>query len=311
MATQSYNLDIHSYSLPEILGLFDLTYNISVEDLKRAKKKVLMTHPDKSKLPSEYFLFYKTAYQIILTFYNNEHKHEQHEQPNQNQTNQNQKTSYNSSAYDGEETISQNVKSAIKDMTPKMFQSKFNALFEENAQVKPKAKNEWLSDDKPIYNNISETITPSNMGSNFDKMKNAQQSQHMVAYKGIQPLTSKSAFANKLYDDDDDDDNEYICSDPFSKLKFEDLRKVHKDQTIFAVGEQDFANVKKYDSVEQYASQRVSHKPLEKQESENLLSTQFEQYKQSIMKKQYNEELKIKQNEEKKKQILAGFMLLK
>ena len=42
-----HNLHIHMYTLQEILGLFDLTYTITIEDLKRAKKKVLMLHPDK------------------------------------------------------------------------------------------------------------------------------------------------------------------------------------------------------------------------------------------------------------------------
>lgn len=39
-----------------------------------AKKKVLMTHPDKSKLPSEYFIFYKKAFEVVLNFYNENNK---------------------------------------------------------------------------------------------------------------------------------------------------------------------------------------------------------------------------------------------
>ena len=35
---------------------------MTLEQLKVAKKKVLMIHPDKSKLPAEYFLFYKKAF---------------------------------------------------------------------------------------------------------------------------------------------------------------------------------------------------------------------------------------------------------
>ena len=46
MNLQEHNLNIHMYSLEELLGLFDLTYNITLNDLKRAKKIVLMTHPD-------------------------------------------------------------------------------------------------------------------------------------------------------------------------------------------------------------------------------------------------------------------------
>ena len=56
MSLNEHNLNIHMYSLEDLLGLFDLTYNISQEDLKRAKKVVLRTHPDKSKLDSKYLL---------------------------------------------------------------------------------------------------------------------------------------------------------------------------------------------------------------------------------------------------------------
>jgi hypothetical protein len=62
----AYNLDINSYSLEEMFGLFNLTYDLTEESMRAAKKKVLMIHPDKSNLPSEYFLFYKEAYEIIL-----------------------------------------------------------------------------------------------------------------------------------------------------------------------------------------------------------------------------------------------------
>ena len=54
-----HNLDIHMYSLKDILDLFDLDYDINIDDLKRAKKKVLMTHPDKSRLDAKYFYFTK------------------------------------------------------------------------------------------------------------------------------------------------------------------------------------------------------------------------------------------------------------
>ena len=64
-----HNLNIHSYSLEEILNLFDLSYELDIEGLKRAKKKVLMIHPDKSKLEPKYFIFYKKAYEIVYSFY--------------------------------------------------------------------------------------------------------------------------------------------------------------------------------------------------------------------------------------------------
>ena len=75
MSGPTHNLNIQEYSLEELLGLFELnSYDISVDDLKRCKKKVLMLHPDKSKLESKYFLFYKKAFDVIVQFYDNQHR---------------------------------------------------------------------------------------------------------------------------------------------------------------------------------------------------------------------------------------------
>ena len=52
------DLDINNYDLQDILHLFKLPVNFDEQDLKRAKQIVLKTHPDKSNLPSDYFIFY-------------------------------------------------------------------------------------------------------------------------------------------------------------------------------------------------------------------------------------------------------------
>ena len=59
--SENHNLDINTYNLDEILGLFDLPYQLTQDNMKRAKKKVLMLHPDKSRLDAKYFLFYKLS----------------------------------------------------------------------------------------------------------------------------------------------------------------------------------------------------------------------------------------------------------
>ena len=60
------DLNIDNYTYEDLLALFKLEYDFDVNDMKRAKKDVLMTHPDKSKLPNKYFLFYSNAYKLIL-----------------------------------------------------------------------------------------------------------------------------------------------------------------------------------------------------------------------------------------------------
>ena len=74
MTTKAHNLDIHMYSLQELLELFDLPLEPTMLQMKNAKKKVLMMHPDKSKLPAEYFLFYKKALDVVAQFFNNQQK---------------------------------------------------------------------------------------------------------------------------------------------------------------------------------------------------------------------------------------------
>jgi len=63
------DLNIENYNLDELLNLFNINYNFTEEDLKNAKKKVLRTHPDKSKLPKDYFLFYSKAYKYLYKIF--------------------------------------------------------------------------------------------------------------------------------------------------------------------------------------------------------------------------------------------------
>jgi hypothetical protein len=63
------DLSIENYSLHELLKLFELPENFSDYELKNAKKIVLRLHPDKSGLPSEYFLFYSKAYKMLYNIW--------------------------------------------------------------------------------------------------------------------------------------------------------------------------------------------------------------------------------------------------
>jgi hypothetical protein len=66
---ESLDLNIDNYNLPDILALFKLPTTFNKEDLKRARLAVLKTHPDKSQLPNEYFLFFTKAYRIVHQIY--------------------------------------------------------------------------------------------------------------------------------------------------------------------------------------------------------------------------------------------------
>lgn len=70
---ESLDLNIDNYNLSDILSLFHLPTLFNEEDLKRAKLAVLKTHPDKSQLPKEYFLFFTKAYRILHQIYTVRH----------------------------------------------------------------------------------------------------------------------------------------------------------------------------------------------------------------------------------------------
>jgi len=300
MAT--HNLNINTYKLDDILELFHLSYNVSLDDLKRAKKIVLMTHPDKSKLGPEYFLFYKKAFDVVVKFYENQHK--------QNQVVPTEEPKYEPiNASNINKSAVKKVTSVINEMSPSEFNSKFNQLFDANMSSKPNAeRNSWFTKDEPSYN-VDGDVNKQNMGVMFDKMKQQQNSTVLSRYRGVENLSSGSG--SNLYDEEDND--EYVQCDPFSKLKFDDLRKVHKDQTVLAVSEKDINNVQLYSSIDQYNRVRGQQTltPLEKSEAERLLSTQEQQFKQRIMQKEYQSNLRTMEYEQKNKTVLSSFLQLR
>jgi hypothetical protein len=293
--TQSqHNLNINMYSLEELLGLFDLTYDLDMEGVKRAKKKVLMLHPDKSRLSSDYFIFYKRAFEVIVQFYE--------EKTRQNRTVPTEEVKY--SPMNTSQQKSKQVNEVIKNMKKSEFQNKFNEMFEQNMKTAPDPKrNEWFKKEDPIFD-INEKVSTQNMGQVFDTIK--QRSMGMVQYKGVQSLNSGSG--TNIYDDEDD--NSYVVCDPFSKLKYDDLRKVHKDQTVLAVSEKDFQKVPQYSSVDHFMRERGNQNltPLEKTQAEKMMEMQQKEHEKMIMKKQYNASLKTMEYEEKNKQVLSNFL---
>tara|TARA_A100001015_G_C15037602_1_gene737354 strand:- start:3582 stop:4454 length:873 start_codon:yes stop_codon:yes gene_type:complete len=287
------------YNLDELLNLFNLNYRFSKEDLLKAKKKVMMTHPDKSNLDAKYFLFYKKAYDIILEFYKNQNKHNDDIYDKD----------YAANEYDNQNSsTTKEMSKQINKIPTKQFQQKFNTLFEENMTSKPDPTvNEWFTSEENMYD-LKDTVNKSNMNQMFEKVKSQQ--SNLVKYKGVQTLQVNGNSGNSLYDQNNDD---YVSTDVFSKLKFDDLRKVHKDQTVLQVSEKDYQNIPKYNSVDQFVRARGKQTltPLEKQKAEQLLAQENETYKQEIMQKEYEAKLRSMKNEEKNKHILSKFLYLK
>jgi hypothetical protein len=286
-----HNLDISMYSFNDVLGLFGITGDVTAQDLLRAKKKVLMTHPDKSRLPADYFIFYKKAYEIIYVFYEDKIKQTKHVP--------NEKMEYNASN-DSTQMKSQ-INNVMENMKKNEFHNKFNDMFEKNMYVKPdESKNEWFRSESPQYDTNK---VKGNISAQFEQFK---QQNKIVKYNEVRGL---SQGGTNLYQENSED---YIDCDPFSKLKYDDLRKVHKDETIFSVSERDYDNVKKYSSVEQFEKARnsASMEPIEEIKAKQIMERNRKEKEEIIRRQQYEATLKAMENEKKNQTILSNFLRL-
>jgi hypothetical protein len=297
-----HNLDIHMYRFNEILELFNLSYDFGIEDLKRAKMILLKTHPDKSGLSSEYFLFYKKAFDIVVDYFKTTEK----TSADVPQVNPIYNTSVES---DNDKSIQKQISSTIKKMDKREFSQKFNQLFEKNMRKKDSGKNEWFSNETPEYD-IQKPASSSGISSAIESLK--KNSNAMSLYRGVEDMVMKSR-GTSLYDEDEDENgNGYLSSDPFSKLKYDDLRKVHKDQTVFAVSESDYINCKKFNSHEELRQARGSQllTPVVKEEAERILREREEAMRERMLAKQHSSKLQSMEYEQKNKSVLSSFLYL-
>jgi hypothetical protein len=293
----AHNLDINNYSLEEIFGLFDLTYDLTEESMRAAKKKVLMIHPDKSRLPPSYFHFYREAYDIVLNIYKQKMR------------------SNNKTSNAADKPIYQPIHQAEnlpQEMTESKgaFNSKFNELYDKNmVRKQDTSRYDWFRQSESVYDDFSQKqVNPKNMGSELDAIKQKQAA--LQVYRGVQELNA-SGQRGTSYFEDDDGGAEYVSSDVFSKLKFDDLRKVHKDQSVFAVSESDLNKRTQYKSVDQFVRDRDGGvAPLSKIEATQLLERQQKEKEQVIMNKQRREYMLQKEYEEKQKSVRAAFLRL-
>ena len=371
----NHNLNIQNYTLDEIFGLFHIPPRsiFTAEDLKGMKRQVLYTHPDKSKFPPEYFIFYKKAFEVMVQYYeanckfydvgtNDAPKKEdppypgytgggcgragprvsggaasQHkpsvsgQQPSRQQQNPSSHNNHTnpvrksvplrqSSLYDPlnpHNASEEQIRSAMKSMPAGAFQSQFNQLYEQNtvdyASQQRTKKFGWFSDESTDLH-VPTNVSKSNFDDSLEQVRRS--STAIIRREGGPTSYNVVSGAGDLYGEDDEDEDAedvYIACDPFSKLKFDDLRKVHKDQTVFAVSERDFKPETKHQSVDMFNrewSKAGTATPLEKSQAEHILREQERARQERLANKQYLATQRTMEYEEKNKSFLSNFLRL-
>lgn len=316
---KEHELNINSYSLDELLDLFQLNYDMNITDLKQAKKKVLTIHPDKSGLPSEYFLFYKKAYEKIIELYEDIDR--------QNHPMTKETTIYNTEVYttNGRDKVleyNKNIHLNIKKQTKKTenFNKNFNDLFEKNMIEKPDIeKNKWFSkenntEDNPY--NVPNGVSFGNIGKIMEEMKiKADSTNSLIRHKNFSEHYNSNVQTSNLYDNNNN--NEYISTPTlFGRLKFDDIRKVHRDETIIPVGtttQITKETSKRAITIDEFILQRsnMNDKPLIKEDAEKLLEEKHRRERINIMEKQYKSNLKTEEYNRKNNIVLANMLQIK
>ena len=232
------DLNIDNYNLEDMLNLFGLNINYNVGDLKNAKKMALKTHPDKSGLKTEVFIFFSKAYNMLSKIYKLKNKTEKKVE----------NIDYDENDMEDDIGNKELLDMKLKTLKKKNFNKWFNDLFEKsNGKSNTNGYGDWLKSEEGVSN-----IKISNK-TEFDALfkKRKQESRELIVKADIQDMIYNGGGTML------DTTETVYSSDIFSKLRYDDVRKAHME-TVVPVTEQDFKDKKRFDNVEQYIRHRKS-----------------------------------------------------
>ena len=250
---ENLDLNIQNYDLEDILRLFHIDGQLTQDELKRAYKMYLKTHPDKAGLEDSVFRFFKQAYDILAKIYYFRNKRQQ----------QQENTVYNVTD-SGLTQDKLKILNKLNGISCKDFNKKFNKMFE-LAKVEDGEVDTGYEDWYRNYKDKSDPkIHLSQFGVEFEKRK--QESKALVKKQELSEMGGTGG-----YELDRVGKVEY-SSDIFSKLQYEDLKKAHTE-TVVPVTREDFENRKKFDTLHSFKNHRDQQDvtPLSLQQSINYL----------------------------------------
>ena len=249
-----FDLNIDNYDLEDLLNLFHLNYEFNEEDMKSAKTRALKTHPDKSGLKKEVFLFFMKAYKMLESIYEFKMKRA--------------KCAKNTS-YENEKMESDKKTLLLKKldgMKASEFNKWFNSMFEKvkvNDDDIDGGYGKWFKSNEDV--NEERVSNKRDMDAVFNRKKAA--SRELILHKGVNEMS----YNGGGYDLTRSKPDEY-SSDIFSKLQYDDLRKAHTE-TVVPVTHEDYLRRKKYNNVESLKKDRAENNPamLSLSQSKELL----------------------------------------
>ena len=245
ITTSNIDLDIENYSCDDLFILLGIQGRTLDEPLmKNVKKVVLKTHPDKSNLHSDYYIFYSKAYNRLHSIYIAQNKTAK--------SIHNFNNDYNPANSDEKEKLLNNLFETNNNFkNPKKFNKWFNDKFEKHhVKEEEHGYGDWLKSDEGVAETAK--ISQSQLGSEMEKYK--QRIQGIIPYQGIQDTFSSSSI---------------VSGDGFS-----DLKQAY-EESVIPVTQHDYNKMKKFNGVDDYTNfrdnQHKNVKPMSEQNAYKFL----------------------------------------
>ena len=254
------DLDINNYNLKDVLNLFKIPLQFNETHLKQAKQVVLKTHPDKSGLPPEYFIFYSKAYKMVYSIW-------EFKKSATTESIDTYNTDYAAVTYNEEEKkelLNEFFESNSNMKNNGNFNKWFNQQFEKNklhGEGEAKGYEDWLRRGDQEEPTTHTGVSPANMGELMEQKK--AQIRALTIHQNIEDIMSSSNASDLTQSVPDTYD-----SDMFSQLSYQDLHKAHT-QSVIPVTEEDYHSKQKFNTVNEYMSYRSQQdtKPLSEQQA--------------------------------------------
>ena len=323
-----HDLNLSTYSLTDILGLFGIPaskmHELDLSDMKAAKQIAAMTHPDKSGLGDEYFRFYREAFGALSAFYRSQaRQHVSREERLATKV-------YDSGGAGGGGGDSE----VIRAMRAEEFNAKFQDLFEthvgaaEDAKRKRRSERDcWMSSGGGGAGGPAARVgSVDELHAAFHGMREparaADTTSLSVASGEFQSSLFRSGTHDLYAEEDEDEEAEgggeksYVSSDVFNaKLKFDDLRRVHRDHSIFDVSDAalnvQMLPVASLDETRRRrAADAVGHQSaqMESAAAEGVLRDRERAFRERMVHGGYADNLRTSRYEEMNKQVLGAFL---
>ena len=243
------DLNIDNYNLNELLELFKLRHDFSSYEFKEAKKIVLTIHPDKSGLPSEYFIFFSKAYKLLYKVH--EFKHKKTNLETEKNIILDKKSLINRENKEKKESAEQKLVNELSKS--KNFNKKFNELFEKNyiSQENDEGYGNWLGENSDVSD--AEAFKQGN-----EKFKELKSKSRALAVRE-EPEGIGCSLGSSLVSDG-------------TRYGDGDLRVVYEQETVMSVDESDMEKNRVKNLEELRRTRGAAITPLSREQAQERLN---------------------------------------